>query len=118
MSVAALGPYHFTSRDGEANFALPLLYIGWDQHMLFGAPLCQPLAMSTSFSEVIEQVLPKLFGRHPDFAHIAWAKVQWFRSSLMFSPHLQRPIGEQGFGHKSVLRFRTPGLQGLRGCFG
>ncbi len=106
------------SGGGAQAFALPLLYIGWDQHMLFAAPLCQPLALCTLFSEVVQQVLPTLYGRHPDFAHIEWPKVQWFRSSVMFSPDMARSLGEQGFGHQSLLRFRTPGLQGLRGSFG
>jgi phenol hydroxylase P4 protein len=36
----------------------------------------------------------------------------------LFTPRMQATLAEQGFGHKSVLRFRTPGLEGLRGSCG
>jgi len=118
MSTAALGQYQFTSRDGAAQFPQPLLYVGWDEHMIFAAPLCVPLSPSTSFESVVQNVLPKLYGRHPEFEKINWSKVQWFRSDVMFTPRMQGTLADNGFGHKSVLRFRTPGLEGIRGSCG
>ena len=118
MSVAALGVYDFPARDGVANFPAPLLYIGWDQHMMFCAPLAVPVPPAMRFGDLVRELLPRLYGEHPDFARIAWPRVQWFRSAALFTPDMDKPIGEQGFRHKSVLRFRTPGLEGLRGSFG
>ena len=90
MSVSAIGNYDYTSHDNAADFAQPLLYIAWDAHMMFAAPAVQLLAMTTRFAELQSSVLPSLYGT----------------------------LAEHGFGHKSVLRFRTPGLEGLRGSCG
>lgn len=118
MSVAAIGAYHFPARDTAARFPAPLLCIGWDQHMMFCAPLCLPVPGETRFAELIDTLLPRLYGEHPDFARIRWPEVQWFHSATMFIPAPQRTLAEQGFKHKSLLRFRTPGLEGLRGSCG
>jgi phenol hydroxylase P4 protein len=118
MSVKALGDYVFPPKDMVGNFPAPLLYLGWDQHMMFCAPFAVPVPPTMLFKDVVGQLLPKLFGAHPDFGRIDWARVQWFRSSTLFTPAMDKSLAEQGFGHKSVLRFRTPGLEGLRGSFG
>jgi phenol/toluene 2-monooxygenase (NADH) P4/A4 len=118
VSVAAIGSYSFRPRDTVEKFPAPLLYIGWDEHMMFPSALALPLPLETPFEQVIQQVLPKLYSQHPDFARIDWAKVQWFRGGTLFTPKLQGTLAEHGFKHKSVLRFRTPGLEGLRGSCG
>ena len=43
MSVVALAPYDFPARDVRENFPAPLLYIGWEDHLMFCAPVCLPL---------------------------------------------------------------------------
>ena len=118
MSVTAIGTYDFATHDSVTHFAQPLLYVGWDEHMMFSAPLTVPLSMSTRFEQLVHEVLPALYGEHPEFAIIDWSKVQWFRSHVMFTPNMQGTLAEHGFGHKSVLRFRTPGLEGLHGSCG
>ena len=118
MTVVAIGNYDFPARDVVGNFPAPLLYLGWDQHMMFCAPFAVPVDPSMPFRDVVSQLLPRLFGEHPDFVRIDWTKVQWFRSATLFSPEMAQSLADQGFGHKSVLRFRTPGLEGLRGSFG
>lgn len=118
MSVVALGAYDFPAKDVAANFPAPLLYIGWDQHMMFCAPFAVPVPPTMRFGDLVQGLLPKLFGEHPDFARINWARVQWFRSATLFTPSLDKTLAEQGFKHKSVLRFRTPGLEGLKGSCG
>ncbi len=118
MSTAALAPYKFPARDVRANFAQPLLYFGWDEHMMFCAPLAVPLDLATPFGKVVTEVLPQLYAEHPDFSRIDWARVQWFRSATMFTPEHEQTLAQQGFKHKSVLRFRTPGLEGIKGSCG
>lgn len=118
MNVAATGNYQHASHDGAARFANPLLYIGWDEHMIFAAPVVQMLSLDTTFEELMHKLLPKLYGAHPDFGLIRWEQVQWFRGSTMFTPRPLGTLAEHGFTHKSVLRFRTPGLEGLRGSCG
>jgi len=118
MSVAAVGHYQHASHDGVARFEHPLIYISWDEHMMFAAPIVQMLPLDTSFDALMHKVLPKLYGEHPDFAQIDWSRVQWFRGDVMFTPRAGATLADHGFGHKSVLRFRTPGLEGLRGSCG
>lgn len=117
--TASISAYQFPAKDSEKNFSLPLLNIGWDQHMMFSAPLCVPLPLSEMrFSDFVTQLLPKLYGAHPDFARIKWSQVQWFARDRLFTPDFNKTLAELGFKHKSVLRFRTPGLEGLRGSCG
>lgn len=115
MSTLAMSEYTFAPRDTVERFTQPLMYFGWDEHMMFAAPLAVPLSLATSFDNVVNKVLPALYGQHPEFAQINWSKVQWFRSADMFTPRMQDTLAENGFGHKSVLRFRTPGLEGIHG---
>jgi phenol/toluene 2-monooxygenase (NADH) P4/A4 len=118
VTVVALAPYDFPAKDVLANFARPLMYFGWDEHMMFCAPLAVPMDLSTRFDAVISGVLPQLYAEHPDFVRIDWQRVQWFRGATLFTPRLDATLAEQGFKHKSVLRFRTPGLEGIRGSCG
>jgi phenol/toluene 2-monooxygenase (NADH) P4/A4 len=118
VSVAALGAYQHPSHDGVAAFAHPLLYVAWDLHMVFAAPLALLLAPQTLFGDLRALVLPRLYGAHPDFARIDWSGVQWFRDQALFTPDWRASIAAHGLAHKSVLRFRTPGLEGLRGSAG
>jgi phenol hydroxylase P4 protein len=118
MSVTAIGNYSHASHDDAARFSDPLLYIAWDEHMMFAAPVVLPLSLDTTLDQLQKKVLPKLYGEHPDFARIDWSRAQWFRGSTMFTPKMEGTLASQGFKHKSVLRLRTPGLEGLRGSCG
>ncbi|MDP2095717.1 MAG: phenol hydroxylase subunit P4, partial [Hydrogenophaga sp.] len=42
MSVTAIGTYDFPMKDVRENFPAPLLYIGWEDHLMFCAPFCLP----------------------------------------------------------------------------
>mgnify|MGYP002384031961 CR=1 FL=1 len=64
MSVVAAAPYEFTPKDVRENFPAPLLYIGWEDHLMFCAPFCWPLPGAMSFGELLEKVLPGGFGYH------------------------------------------------------
>ena len=105
--------------DDRSRYVVPLLYVGWDEHMTFSAPLCVPLSLSLMlFSDFASQLLPKLYGAHPDFARIDWARVQWFAGSRLFTPQMHRTLAENGLAHQSLIRFRTPGLEGVLGSCG
>jgi phenol hydroxylase P4 protein len=83
--------------------------------MLHAAPLAVALSAQTTFATLRDQVLPRLYGEHPDFARIDWTQVQWLRGGAMFSPRMDATLADHGCHHKTVLRWRTPGLQGLQG---
>jgi len=116
MPVAAIKEYAFEPKDRLENFhGAQLLYVGWEDHLMFCAPFCFPLPPVMPFKALIEQVLPGAFGYHPDFAKIDWAKVEWFKSGQAFKPDASKSLAENGLVHKDVIRFRTPGLTGIKG---
>ena len=117
MSTVALGNYDFAPKDARQNFPAPLLYIGWEDHLLFCAPVCLPLPSETPFGALASAVLPGVYGAHPDFARIDWSQVLWFKSGRPWQPDAAKSLQDNGLGHKDVIRFRTPGLTGIGGSF-
>ena len=115
MAVKSLGPYTFAAKDTVDKFPAPLLYIGWDDHKLFCSPVCVPMPPSTTFRELVQGTLPGIYSAHPDFAKIDWGSAEWFLSGQAFQPDMDKTMAENGIGHKSAIRFRTPGLTGLQG---
>ncbi|MCL2778122.1 MAG: phenol hydroxylase subunit P4 [Polyangiaceae bacterium] len=118
MSVTSVAAYDFPPKDGADKFPAPLLYIGWEDHKMFCAPFCVPVPPATKFGDFVTDALPGMFSPHPDFKHIDWNKTEWFLSGKPFKPDMGKTMVENGVGHKSVVRFRTPGLTGLgNSCF-
>lgn len=116
MAVVALKPYDFPSSDSVEKFhGNQLLYVCWDNHLLFCAPFAFPLPPSMRFGELLDKTLPAAFGYHPDFARIDWSAASWFKSGQPWVPQRDRSLAENGLRHKDVLRFRTPGLTGIGG---
>lgn len=116
MAVQALKPYSIGAKDTADKFhGNQLLYIGWDQHLMFCAPMAYCLPPSTRFGDLVEKNLPGSFGYHPDFAKIDWKSVQWLKSGKPWAPDFGKTLAENGLGHKDCLRFKTPGLNGIKG---
>ena len=115
MTVKSIAAYDFEPKDGVDKFPAPLLYIGWEDHKMFCAPFALPMPPATRFGDFVQGALPGMFGAHPDFKHIDWNKTEWFMSGKPFKPDLDKTMAENGVGHKSVIRFRTPGLNGIQG---
>ena len=117
MPVIALNPgYAGEIRDLEENFhGQRLLYIGWEDHLMFCAPHCIPVDRSLPFSALANAVLPSIYGMHPDWPQVDIDAIEWFHSGERFTPDFERSLEENGISHKSLIRFRTPGLTGIRG---
>lgn len=115
MPVAAVSPYDIEPRDVRSKFPAPLLYLGWEDHKMYCAPFAVPLPPTMKFADMCQGAFQGFFGAHPDFARIDWDKAEWFKSGQPWKPDMQKTLAENGLGHKDVLRFRTPGLTGLRG---
>lgn len=118
MAVTAKQPgYSGVDRDREENFhGNQLLYIGWDDHMMFCAPFALMVPPDLPFGRLLSDVLPGTsFTEHPDWEKIDWNTVQWLSSGTPVSPDPAKSIRDNGLVHKSVLRMKTPGLQGLDG---
>lgn len=115
MSLVTLSDYPYEKRDGREKFPAPLLYIGWDDHLMFCAPVCLPLPEETPFGALQGEILAGVYGAHPDFEKIDWDTVTWLKSGQEFTPNNALSLVENGLGHKDVIRFKTPGLKGIEG---
>ena len=116
MSVAAIGSYEFKPRDAHENYkGKQLLFINWEKHRMFSRPFVIAVDPSMKFSELIEKYVVPAFSFHPDFEKIDWSKVTWQNSNTQFTPDLAKSLSDNGIGHKDLIRFTTPGLNGLAG---
>ena len=116
MSAKTLRDYPVAPKDTVDRFhGNQLVYIGWDHHQMFCSPVAFPLPPDMPFTALVEQVLPGAYSLHPDFAQIQWNQVQWLLDGQPFTPNLSVSLKGNGVGHKSVIRFNTPGLNGIAG---
>jgi phenol hydroxylase P4 protein len=116
VSVASIGKYEFESSDSLRRFhGKQLVYVNWEKHRMFSRPFVLALKPETPFSELLERYIPDAYRFHPDFPKIDWTKVLWQNSQRPFTPDPARSIADNGIGHKDLVRFTTPGLDGLNG---
>lgn len=94
-----------------------LVYVGWDYHMGITTANAYPLPPDMPFAALTQAVLPTVLAPHPDFAQIDWEKVEWLLDGKAFTPDMAKSLQENGVRHKSLIRFRTPGLNGYKGSY-
>lgn len=115
MSVAAIKEYIGVPRDSVANFnGKQLVYVSWDQHLLFAAPFLLCVVPQMTFRELVEGPLAALTQPDPDAKMVDWSKVEWLKSNQPWTPNFEDSLDENNIGHKDQIRFRTPGLNTLR----
>lgn len=117
MSTNAIGDYDFPIVDVVGKFPAPLLYIGWEDHLMFCAPHCVPAPADLAFGDFMPATLEQMYSAHPDFKSINWDEVSWMKNGSPWAPQKDQSLSQNGIGHKDVLRFRTPGLTGINGSF-
>jgi phenol hydroxylase P4 protein len=116
MSVASLGEYKFKPADALENFkGKQLLYISWEKHRMFSRPMVLCMSPDTLFSEILNTTIPDAYSLHPDFEKIDWDKVTWIKSNESWVPDPSKSLADNGITHKELMRFTTPGLNGLLG---
>lgn len=116
--IAAVPDYRGEMLDRQEKFhGKQLLYIGWEDHLMYCAPLCIPVDPQTTFGTLAKEIIPNLYAEHPDLELIDWDKVQWLRSGQAFNPDFTASVLDNGLGHKAIVRFRTPGLVGIQGSY-
>ncbi len=110
MSVRAITPgYHGEFKDTEDKYrGQRLLGLTWDHNGLYTNPFCIPVPPDMPFAALVDQVIPKLFGPHPDFAEIDWSTVRWYRAGQDFVPDRTKSLAENGITHKALIRFAVP----------
>ena len=115
MTVTALNGYVDEVADAVEKFhGNQLVYIGWDKHLMFCSANAYPLPPDMPFSALISDVLPGIHGCHPDFEKINWDKVEWTLDGQDIKPEMTASLKDNGVGHKSLLSFMTPGLNGYK----
>ena len=72
------------------------------------------VASFATASSLVRVVLPEIYGEHPEFEQIDWERTQWFNSKLRFRPDFGKSLEQHGLTHKSLIRFRTPALEGIK----
>ncbi len=113
--LRSLGAYPPRQQDDESLFyGKRLIYICWENHLMYAAPFCLPLPPTLTFGLLVEAVLPELYGEHPEFEQIDWQRVHWFKGQRRFLPDFGKSLTHHGLGHKSLIRFITPALEGSR----
>ena len=113
--LLSIGPYPLIEADTEDRFfGNRLIYVAWESHLMYAAPFCLPLPPTLPFGAFVRDVLPELFGEHPEFEQIDWQRTEWFNSTQRFRPDFGKSIEHHGLAHKSLIRFRTPALEGIK----
>ena len=114
--LKSIGEYPVLPRDSVENFhGNIMVIIGWDYHVMVSSPMAFPLPPGMPFGALVSDVIPAAYGPEPDFAKIDWDKVEWSLDGKPFSPNFDASLEENGIGHKSLIRFVTPGLNGIGG---
>lgn len=113
--MRCIGECPLRQQDTEDRFyGKRLIYLAWDNHLMFAAPFCVPLPPTLPFGALVRDVLPELYGEHPEFESIDWQHTRWFNSGRRFVPDFGKSIAHHGLTHKSLIRFNTPRLEGSR----
>ncbi|AOA58828.1 phenol hydroxylase subunit P4 [Acinetobacter larvae] len=108
--------YQFAAMDLQQNYGDNLLiYVGWDEHTLFCSAQAMLVSPEQSFADFISQNLSAAFSQHPEFTQIDWDQVQYSLDGKSIQPHATQHLADLGVAHKSLIRFKTPGLRGY-GC--
>ena len=117
--MRSVGEYPLRQQDAESRFhGKRLIFLAWENHLMFSAPFAVPLPPDLPFGALVRDVLPLLYGEHPEFEAIDWQRTHWFNSGKRFIPDFGKSLEHHGLAHKSLIRFRTPSLEGARGAQG
>lgn len=117
MAITAIREFVGVPKDSADRFhGKQIVYLGWERHLLFYAPICVALPPSMPFRALQEDVLPRCWNAHPDFARIDWQAARWLKDGKPFVPNLDASLADNAISHKSLLRLDTPGLDGIAGA--
>lgn len=117
MPVSAITDDYTGERlDRVENFhGNQIVFVGWDHHLMFCSPVAFPMPPDAPFKALLEEAIPGAFSLHPEFSDIDWDKAEWLLNGEAFTPQPEKSLIDQGVDHKSIIRFSTPGLNGING---
>tara|TARA_R110001599_G_scaffold353880_1_gene601965 strand:- start:77239 stop:77598 length:360 start_codon:yes stop_codon:yes gene_type:complete len=116
VAIIAKDGYVDIVRDKVENFhGNQVVYVSWDDHLLFCAAQAFPLPPQMPFQALVSDVMSSVFNWHDDFEKVNWSQVLWNLDGEAFEPDMAKSLAENGVAHKSLIRFKTPGLTGING---
>ncbi len=117
MAVKFIGDsYEFPSADREENFGGDIgIFILWEQHLMFTCPSAYRVPTAMPIKDFLETLFKLDYAQHPDTAKIDWDNAEWKLDEEAWTPDLDKSFADNGVGHHSFMRLRTPGLEGLHG---
>ena len=62
-----------------------------------------------------EKAVREYWASHDSTETVDWSKAVWTHGGQPFKPDAEKSLADNGLVHKSVIRFRTPGLRGIGG---
>lgn len=108
--------YHGEVLDSADKFGgNHLTYFSWDKHLMFCSPWAVPLPPSMTFQAFLDDVVKPNIAKHPEATLINWSSAQWMLDGQPLVPEHDKTLAELGAVHKSVFRFLTPELKGIKG---
>jgi len=115
MSVQAnYANYQGPVRDRVENFhGQQLVFVMWERHLMFGAPLTFLADPAMTFDTFRDEVLAPALAPHPESEMLDFAQARWRLDGEDFTPHGASSMTDNGIGHKSQLRLITPRLSEL-----
>jgi phenol/toluene 2-monooxygenase (NADH) P4/A4 len=116
MAVTSTKEYIGVPRDVVENFnGNQLLYVSWDQHLLFASSFLICRSPETTFRDMVETNLLPLIAADPDAEKVQWDEVKWLMGNKPWTPDWDASLADNGIRHKAHLRFQTPGLNSICG---
>nr|WP_294514285.1 phenol hydroxylase subunit P4 [uncultured Rhodopila sp.] len=119
MTVTAIVPDYadrIETADAPEKFhGNAVIYVHWEEHLSFCSALAFPLPLAMPFGALVSEVITPYYAAHPDAANIVWDKVVWDIDGGKKAPDFSASLEANGLGHKSLVRFWTPGLNGWAG---
>lgn len=118
MSVIALKPnYTGNVRDAKDQFnGQQVLFVEWLAHPSICAPIAVMVEPTQKFDDFINTILGQsVFATHPDWSSIDWQQVEWTYEQQPLAHSSESTFESLGIGHKSYLKFATPGVSGRSG---
>lgn len=115
MSVNANYPnYRGPVRDRVENFhGNQLVYVMWERHLLFCAPLTFLADPAMTFDAFLAEVLIPALAPHPESEALDVSEARWRLDGEDFVPRGEASLADNGIDHKSQLRLITPRLSDL-----
>lgn len=114
MAVKAISEYTAVPSDLVENFnGMQLLYVHWQNHIMFCAPFALLVSPDATLPEVFASHIQPAIAPHPESAKVKYDDIQWTLNGESYEPSQSDTLLAQGIDHKSMLTMTTPGLNGL-----